>query len=178
MICGIFFSAFPGSLHGDSFKSHQVKAVFLYNLTNFVSWPDNSFENRKTQLKICILGEDPFHGLLEKVIEGETVNGRPLTIIKVKALKDLEPCHLLVVSPSMKTKLISIFKAIDNQPVLTVGDFDGFSYQGGMVNLVPKENRIHVEINIDSTRKAGLEISAKLLNLATIIDDVTVMVND
>src|SRR5436309_1901674 len=54
---------------------YQVKAAFLLNFTRFVEWPQPESAS-SPPFSICILGEDPFQGALEKTMEGETVNGR------------------------------------------------------------------------------------------------------
>jgi predicted DNA binding CopG/RHH family protein len=57
--------------------------------------------------------------------------------------------------------------------VLTVSDLESFETRGGMIALVRKDRRIHPRINIDTVEKSKLKISAKLLNLATVIRDAT-----
>jgi hypothetical protein len=154
---------------GDAFKGYQVKAVFLYNLINFVTWPDSAFESADSPFKICILGKDPFGGLLEKVIQGERINGRRLVLERIPEINDLSFCHILFISSSMEKELPQIFTTTRNDAMLTVGDVEGFTQKGGIVNLIPKQGRISVEINTDSAKEAGVFISAKLLNLATIV---------
>lgn len=157
--------------HGrnDSFQTHQIKAVFIYNLTHFVTWPAEAFESPATPIKICILGDDPSEGLLDKVVQGETISGRRLVIARISDIQDLSPCQILFVSSSMKKQLPLILAFAEKNSVLTVGDVEGFALKGGMVNLIHNETRMQVEINLESTKKAGLQISSKLLNLATIV---------
>jgi hypothetical protein len=51
-----------------------------------------------------------------------------------------------------------------------VSDESDFLQKGGAVNLVQKDLRIRVQINLPATRKAQLKISSKLLNVADVID--------
>ena len=170
------FTLMPGErcLHAQpgTFQEEQVKAVFLYNLTHFITWPEESFENSKSPLKIYILGNDNLGSFLDKVIQGESVRGRKLVIERGFDIHKLCSCNILFISSSMKNKLPKIFKDIENCNVLTVGDVEGFSHLGGMVNLVPKNSRMVVEINMVSSKNAGLDISSKLLNVATIVEPV------
>jgi len=144
---------------GDAFKGYQVKAVFLYNLFNFVTWPDSAFESSDSPFKICILGKDPFGAILEKVIQGEQINGRQLVVERIPDRTDLCFCHILFISSSMEKELSQILMTTRNKAMLTVGDMEDFTQKG----------RISLEINTDSAKEAGLVISAKLLNLATIV---------
>ncbi|MDY6844939.1 MAG: YfiR family protein [Thermodesulfobacteriota bacterium] len=163
-------SPFPSFyVQSESFREFQVKAVFLYNLTNFISWPDDAFYSDVAPFRIGIVGKDPFGPFLDKVVQGEIVNGRHIVIERFHGIEDLRTCHILFISSSMKAELPEILKVTRNFSTLTVSDFQGFAHLGGVVNLVRKENRVCVEINPISARRAGLGISAKLLKLATII---------
>ncbi|HRX89155.1 MAG TPA: YfiR family protein [Steroidobacteraceae bacterium] len=44
------------------------------------------------------------------------------------------------------------------------------SRHGGMVTLLQESNRVGLEINLRAARRAGLEISAPLLQLATVVN--------
>lgn len=158
------------NLYAESFQEYQVKAVFLYNLTNFVSWPTGTFDKPKSPFKICILGEDPFGVFLDKVVQRERVNGKEIVIDRLADIKDLHQYHILFISRSMKRQLPRILKATRDCNVLTVGDVEGFSRLGGIINLICKNNRVYVEINLNSAKKADLGISSKLLHLARIVN--------
>ncbi len=162
------------SIHAyeSAFDEDQIKAVFLYNLTNFITWPEESFKNQTSPLRICILGKDTFGEFLEKVVRGESVKGREIVVERVHNTKGLCSCNILFISSSMKNQLPEIFKGIRERNVLTVSDVEGIANLGVMVNLVPKNNRMTVEINMVSAKNAGLEISSKLLKVATIVKGI------
>ncbi len=154
----------------DTFHEEQIKAVFIYNLMHFITWPEENFENPKTPLKIYILGKDNLGAFLDKVIQGESIKGRKIVVKRGVDLDSSCSFNILFISSSMKSQLPEIFKGIKNCNVLTVGDVEGFAHLGVMVNLVPKNNRMVLEINMASSKKAGLDISSKLLNVATIVE--------
>lgn len=162
----------------ESFQEYQVKAVFLYNLTNFISWPEGTFENQNDPLKICIIGEDPFGAFLDKVIHNETINGRRIVVNRLTDNDTFCSCHILFINSTMNEELSQILQRIKECSVLTVSDVHEFTQLGGMINLVRKGKRVRIEVNVDSARRAGLTISAKLLKLAEIIKDKRVMKGD
>jgi hypothetical protein len=47
-----------------------------------------------------------------------------------------------------------------------VASHEGFLQMGGMINLVRSENVIQFEINLRASKKAGLELNARLLDVA------------
>ena len=75
ILCIVLLTVSPLYANPFSFEVSQVKAVFLYNLTNFVSWPDKSFESQKSPFKICVLGDDSLGLILEKSLNESCVDG-------------------------------------------------------------------------------------------------------
>jgi hypothetical protein len=156
---------------GESFDEYRVKAVFLYNLAQFVEWPTSAFESTDQDFTIGILGPDPFGGEMARVVGNETIHGREINVIRYDDITDLShrPCQMLFVNLSEKALMSTLYEKLAGTSVLTVSDHDGFAHQGGMINLYTAGSRIQLEINLDNTRRAGLQVSAKLLNLARLI---------
>ena len=154
----------------SSYKEYQVKSVFLLNFTRFVTWPENAFADPADPIRLCVFGEDPFDNLLEKVVEGERVNQREVVIKRFKDMEGLTSCHLLFFSAAEKNNLPKLLEILNHSPVLTVSEYEGFAHQGGIINFIWKEGAVHFEINLEVAKQAELEISFKLLKLATVIE--------
>ena len=153
------------------FKEYEVKAVFVYNLTNFIAWPAEAFGPQRNQFRLAIVGKDPFGPLLDQLVGDEMVQGDyPIVIQRVADIDELEDCHLLFVSASAKRQWPRIFAKVKERSILTVGDTTRFAHSGGMINLVRKGKRIEIEINAELAKHCGLNISAKLLELSKIIE--------
>lgn len=150
---------------------YHVKAVFLYNLTRFVSWPDENQESRGDFL-IGIYGSDPFGELIDKAVAGEKQNGRNIRVERYETAEQarVAGCSILFISSSSMDRFSEIRDALRGRPVLTVADTPGFSQNGGMVNLVEINQKIGLEVNRSVARKAGLFISSKLLSLARVVE--------
>lgn len=151
---------------GGPAPEYQVKAVFLFNLVQFVQWPPQAFPAPGTHLVIGVLGEDPFGGYLDETLRGERVNNRPLVVQRYRRVSDIKTCHVLFVSRSGAESLEQVFAALRGRPVLTVGDAEDFIARGGMIRLVTENNKIRIRLNLAAVRAAGLTISSKLLRLA------------
>jgi hypothetical protein len=61
--------------------------------------------------------------------------------------------------------------SVRTAPVLTVGDVMGSTRNDGIINFFIRDNRVRFEINPDAAGRAGLRISSKLLQLASIVRD-------
>lgn len=147
-------------------REFQVKAVFLYNFAQFVEWPASSFESPESPLVIGILGLDPFGEILDEMVKGERVNGRPLAVKRYRSVGDIDQCHILFVSGSEGSRTDQIIAALEGQSVLTVCDWEGFARRGAMVRFVVERNRVRLRINLEAAKAAGLNISSKLLRSA------------
>lgn len=163
----------PGQAQKRQFDEYQVKAVFLYNLTCFVSWPQSAFAAQDAPFRIVIYGNDPFGPLLDRVMANETVQGRPIVIERVAATVPVPPCQMLFITAAAQPQTADLTAALSGEPVLTVGETPQFISGGGMINLQTGHNRVQLQINSGAARSAeqsGLILSAKLLRVATLVD--------
>ena len=150
------------------FREYEVKAVFLFNFTQFVDWPPSAFTDDAAPLVITVLGNDPFGPLLEQTVQGETMKGRALVVRRCRRVEDVGPCHLLYISSSENARLPAIFKRLQDRAVLTVGDADAFAAAGGMIRFTRAQSRVQFDINVAAAQRAGLSVSAKLLKVARV----------
>ena len=151
-------------------REYQIKAVFLYNFTQFIEWPAGAFPQADVPLVIGILGSDPFGKYLDETIQGEKINGHPLVVQRYHTLAEISHCQILYVSTEEKNQLKEIFAHAQTHHILTVGDAPNFAKQGGMIRFFPEENKIRIRINLTSVKNADLKVSSKLLRLAEIIE--------
>jgi len=149
---------------------YEVKAVFLFNFSQFVDWPAAAFGDNRSPLVIGVLGTDPFGAMLDDIVRGETVNGRSLEVRRYQSLEQLGACHILFIDRSQQARLEAILAALKGRSVLTVGDFEGFAQRGGVIRFVTVGNRIRLRVNLAAAQAANLTISSKLLRPAQIIE--------
>ena len=160
-------AAARANAQGPQAREYEVKAAFLYNFTRFVHWPPEVFNSHPNVITEGVLGNNPFGEALRS-LEGKVVNGRKLTVLPFKTVQEVKPCHVLFISGSEKNRLSQALKAVGDSSVLTVSEVKGFTEQGGIINFHLKSGRIGFEINVKAAERAGLKISSKLLNLATL----------
>lgn len=149
-------------------RPYQVEAVFLFNFTQFVTWPADAFATANDPLSICVLGEDPFGRYLDDTVAGEKAQGRPLQVRRLQRGDDAEHCHIVFVGRSEEALLGTILPRLHAHNTLTVSDADDFGKRGGMVRFVVEDRRVRLRINVEAARAAGLTISSNLLRIAEI----------
>jgi len=162
-----------GSLGGVSAQpapEWSVKAVFIYNFTRFVEWPEMAFAGPDSPFIIGIVGADPFGPALPEAVAGEKVGTHPIRVQRFQQIADVKDCHLLYISAKEPEKAREMLAAIPRRPMLTVGESPTFARQGGMIRFLTMNNKIRLEVNPTTVRAAQLDISSKLLQVAQIVD--------
>ena len=145
---------------------YQLKAAFLLNFAKFVEWPPAALAKATSPMVLGILGENPFGAVLERTIRDKTINSRPLVIKEFRSPAEATNCHMLFIGASEKARLPEILAGLRGASVLTVGETDRFTENGGIINFVRQGNKIRFQINEVAAKSAGLRISSKLLSLA------------
>ena len=148
---------------------YQLKAAFLYNLLQFIEWPQQTFKDASSPLIICVYDEAAMENAFSPY-RNEKVRGRPLVFKTCAEIKSTFACHVLFVNTQNSTIISSITAKAGRGPVLTVGESDGFAQSGGIINFFTSGNKLRFEINLEAAKKAGLTISSEILKVARIVN--------
>jgi hypothetical protein len=151
---------------GTAIGEYQLKAVFLFNFAKFVEWPPEVFGDARAPFTICVAGDNPFGSSLEGAVIGKTVANRPISIRLVSSVQQSRTCQILFIAASERSRMGGLLKALKNCSVLTVGDTDDFTANGGIVQFKVIDARVRIEIDAEAAQRANLRISSKLLSLA------------
>jgi hypothetical protein len=149
-------------------REYQIKAAFIYNFVQFVEWPASAFESDTSAITIGVLGDNPFGDMLQRIVAGKTVRGRPLDVQYFSRLEDLGPCHVLFVNSYDQGLLAALHDKLKDKSVLTIGEDEQFLWTGGVIRFFSDDNKVRFEINPKAAERARLNISSKLLRLAKI----------
>ena len=154
-------------------REYQLKAVFLFHLTQFVDWPSDAFTNAKSPYVIGVLGSNPFQGALEAAVKGEVVRNRTIEVLYFKSVKDISACHILFVTRAASSQLPAIIVHLDDKSVLTVVEVEGLEKRGGVICFIPAGDKLRLRVNLAAAKTARLNISTKLLRWAEIVGNVS-----
>jgi len=152
----------------QSFNEYQVKAVFLFNFAQFVEWPSPAAASN-LPFVIGVLGDDPFDGFLDEIVQGELVNNRPFVVRRYRHGEEIADCHILFVGRSAAEQLPKVLASLKGRHILTVGDVNDFASRGGIVQFVTENKRVRLKINVNAAKAANISISSKLLRPAEIV---------
>lgn len=159
----LFMSQFPES------REYKVKAIFLFNFTQFVEWPDDAFSDKNSPLIIGVLGNNPFSPYLEQAVTGETVNGHSIIARHYQDIQQAKNSHVLFINLTDPDSRRQAIESVKGRSILTVGESPDFIQQGGMIRFHTVSNKIQFQINPEAAQAANLTISSRLLKLAEIV---------
>ena len=146
-------------------REYRIKAAYLYNLTKFITWPDEKIWPENAPISVCIYGFNPFDTYIEKLRE-RTAKGHPIALHYTKEQGDLSGCKVVFISQYNPHQPDLRKLQADMPMLLTVGDDPDFIVRNGMIGLVASGNNVQMDIHLTRARQAGFAVSADLLEIA------------
>ncbi len=140
----------------------SLRVGFVYNFGKFTEWPAQSLP--AGQVMLCLAGPD-VQGAVA-TIEGRVIQGRTVRVRRVSRPDELKGCQMAYLTDLDERRVTDLLRAVRGQPVLTVGDVEGFVDLGGMIGLGLSAGRVHFDINQEAVQAGGLKLSSQLLRLA------------
>ncbi len=144
---------------------YHLKTAFLYNFAKFVKWPSKSFDGKDAPFLLGVLNEQPLEDGL-RVIRGRKLRGRSIVVKTCYSPRDVRDCHMVFLNSTDSMEIAGFLNQSRGHPVLTVGDTPDFAESGGIIRFYVESDKLRFEINDEAARKAGLRVSAQLLEIS------------
>jgi hypothetical protein len=155
----------PGrTIRAQTADEPALKAAFLHNFVRFTEWPPSTAS--AGPLALCVLDAEPVARELEAVERSQAAAG---VVLRLRPEDNPRACALLYVGDLPDAKAQALLQRLAGAPVLTVGDSASFTHRGGVINFYVEQNRVRFAINVEAAHRARLQISSRLLSLATIV---------
>jgi hypothetical protein len=100
---------------------------------------------------------------------GRSVEGRPIVLERITSEQQITNCQVLFIARSERHRIRSVIEKTKGTAVLTVGETEDFLEEGGMINMVPRDRKIRLQVNLGTARDSQLNISARLLKVADVV---------
>jgi YfiR/HmsC-like len=147
-------------------SEYTVKAAFLFHFSQFVEWPASTVPSPNSPLTYCTIGDDPFLGELDEALKGKTVGNHALAVQHLTARDQVDGCQILFIRASEKKRFSEVSAKAERYSILTVGESEHFTRDGGMIGFFLEDNKVRFDINLEATKRAKLKVSSRLLLLA------------
>ncbi|MBV1873034.1 MAG: YfiR family protein [Gammaproteobacteria bacterium] len=147
-------------------QENSIKAAYLYQITQFVEWPEP--RPSPDAFHLCVFGVDQISNKLAPLHMREEEGGH-IEVLFPTNLIDTLNCEIIYISKEKAQALSSILKALQNKPVVTVSSIKDFVKSGGMIGFTIINNTVRLEINHSAAIRAGIYLNAKLLEIASFV---------
>jgi hypothetical protein len=150
-------------------SEHLIKAGYVYNFAKLVEWPASAVRTGQP-IVIGVLGNDAFATVLARVVEGKKIDDRSFVVkrLKNKEYRDCG-CRILFIAETERALTDEIIQFQSGASLLTIAEAPDFAKRGGIIALTVVDSRIRFVVNVEAATQAGLNISSRLLALATIV---------
>jgi hypothetical protein len=152
-------------------QEHEVKAAFLYRFLAFIEWSAATPTATASAtagapgdaLVIGIVGADDVASELERVVPGRNVNGRPVTVRRLKAGEAAaSTAHVLMVGREHVERIPNLVRA----GTVVVGEAEGALDHGAAINFVLDEGRVRFDVSLPAAERARVRIASRMLAVA------------
>lgn len=161
LIISLYPSLLKSQLIEDA-KVENVMAVYLYNFTKFLEWP----ESESDKFHIYILGKNSLFEPLEVIAEKQKIFDKYIVVEEINEIKNLTPGSILFIDSKFQKSIKNIVELSSQNHILTVGSFDKAVEQGICINFVIIDDKLKFEINRTAIENAGIKVNSKLLTIA------------
>ncbi len=156
----------PSSAYNEISLEYKIKTAFTLNFLKFVEWPNGKkAEGINEEIILSVLGDGEINEAL-KLIEGQIVNEKKISIRFINSISEIKSSDALFINTSKSKKLETIIQKLNETPILTISDIEGFCENGGMINIVIIDDSIDFEVNLEATQRSNISLSYKLLKQA------------
>lgn len=150
----------------DAAYEYQVKAVFLYNFTRYLQWPEEPADGA---FAIVVLGRSDILGPLEEIARKKPVGSTPIVVRQCFDVEAVGRPRILFIAKSAADEVSRVLEKTRGTDILTVGEADGLGSRGVAVNFVLRDETIKFEMNESALREARIQVGSQLLKLAILV---------
>ena len=153
----------------------DVKATFVYQFSRYAEWPAGrapaATGAAKPPFNVCAVADGSFNRSLDKVLEGEVIDGRRMVRKLPDTLEEAQDCQILYLGDIEPERVKPLLASVEGLPVLTIGETPEFLKWGGQILLVRDGKRIRFDINLAAARRNNIVLRSQLLRIARHVDD-------
>lgn len=160
ILCTIAAALLAPAVARAGISDTAVKAAFIPKFARYVSWPPAAPGRTNAQILICVIGDDPFGGMLSEAATGQEADGRPFAVRHLASAAGASDCAIAFVDGARTGEILS---ALGRQPILTVTEAGS---QRGIIHFAIVDGRVRFFIDNAQAQARGLTISSRLLALA------------
>lgn len=162
LLLAIYLFASETTFAQPSPSEYDLKAAFVYQFLAYVTWPDAKTPDGP--LVVGVLGASELAGNLS-ALASQTGGVRPIEVRMLTPDSDPRDLHVLFVAADLAGESAVLLQTASANAVLTVTEALPRSPYS-MINFEIIGSKVRFDIALDLARRNGMDISARLLQVA------------
>jgi len=150
-----------------SASEYDIKAVFLYQFTRYLQWPEGTEPEVFT---IAVLGDSKITEPLLEIAKKKTVGTKSIVVRPCSKIEEIGRPRILFYAKSAVPEIAQVLEKIRGTDVLVVGEAEGLASRGVAINFILQEGTVKFEMNEKALNEARIRSSSQLLRLAILVE--------
>lgn len=147
-------------------SQYDVQAAYLFNFGKFIRLAGGQPVVRGGSFDICILGTDLMGRTLDELVANETIDTRPVHVMRLNDASQARSCAIVYISRSEGKATGRDLALLAGSNALTVGAAPDFLERGGMIQFVLDGDHVRFKVNLNAVNRTHLVLSSELLRVA------------
>jgi hypothetical protein len=168
VLAAVLAGVSPAFAATQSYPEDEIEAAFVYRFADFVAWPRHALGH--SVFTIAVLDDEPMASNLERMLPAGELKGRRVQIRRITSMDQLGDAQILFIGEGDASILKRRLARLAGRHILVVTSQPGGLRDGSTINFLLIHRHVRFEISLAAARRAGLNISADLLSVATHIE--------
>ncbi len=140
------------------------QAIFIYNFTRLVAWPESRNINDFT---IGVLGSSEAFAAIKKYTKQKRVGGKAIEVKRFTKASEIDnTCHILLVTSSAVNEIDRVAEMAKTGNILLITEKKGMIEKGAAISFLLIDGKIKYEIKTDNIIGCQLKYASQLEALA------------
>lgn len=146
--------------------NEKFYAVYLYNFTKYLEWPDNANE---TVFVISVIGNDEIVRNLKEIAASKAVGAKKIIVNSCGGVSQAKGSQIVFLASSQSSSLETAKQLSAADHALLVCESEGLARGGACINFKTVNSKLSFEINKSVISKNGLKLNSKLEELGIVV---------
>lgn len=143
----------------------DVKAALLNAFCRLTDWPEERAPVEGRPVVIGFVQAPEIMAAFKREFPDEGL----FRVVAVSSGAAARECHLVYFG-GLNSEATSVLRDVPGDPVLTVGELEGFVDAGGIIAFERREGRVAYRVNLRAMDKAGVRLNPRLVRNAVSIE--------
>ena len=153
-------------LAAQAFQASELRAAYLYNFAQLITWPSETFLSPNDSFLICLLEVSTENQSAMAKLDARTYHDHPIKVQVIQDLSRASECQMLYTDGRHGLSTQRILRTLDGLPILIIDSSLGAASAGASIEFIEVEGRLRWILNLDAIQDAQLRVSSKLIEIS------------